>query len=164
MTQNDTQTCKNGAFLWIFDCLQRGFPPDWCSLSRWSAQLAERAYDELIAPSPACDRARLHCLAGGCYGAWLDVCLATLSVCVSQDLNIAYSPKMRLRQPIFLFNDNLTCNQCGDCTDPFGDHLRTRSAAGPDKLYEHSDAYNVDGCDDIERVLRALSSDGEPMQ
>ena len=34
---------------------------------------------------------------------------------------------------------------------------------GQTSSVEPSDAYTVDGCDDIERLLHALSADGEPM-
>ena len=34
---------------------------------------------------------------------------------------------------------------------------------GQTNSVEHFDAYNVDGCDDIERLLHALSPDGEPV-
>ena len=83
------------AFLWISDCLSSGafsFHPDFCSLSWWSAQFAARAYDELVELSPARDRARLRCLAGGCCGAWLDVCPSeSLGLRIPRPLNLAQS-------------------------------------------------------------------------
>ena len=114
------------AFLWISDRLSSGsfpFHPDFCSLSWWSAQFAARAYDEIIELSPARDRARLRCLAGCSCGAWLDAC-----PCESLGLRIpgpeyCVLAKLMLGQPIFPVDADLVCNQCGDCMDPFGDHL-----------------------------------------
>ena len=114
------------AFLWISDRLSsESFPfhPDFCSLSWWSAQFAARAYDEIIELSPARDRARLRCLAGCSCGAWLDACpCEALGLRIPGPENCVLA-KLMLGQPIFPVDADLACNQCGDCMDPFGDHL-----------------------------------------
>ena len=114
------------AYMWISDHLSSGshhLHPDYSSLTWWSTQIAARAYDVLVEQSPGRDRARLRCLANPVCGAWLDACpVDTLGLRIPP-AEYTVLGKLLLGLPILPVDVDLVCNQCGDCMDPFGDHL-----------------------------------------
>ena len=104
--------------------------PIFCSLTWWSAQIHQRAWDQMMDEASARDRARIRCIGGANASQWLEPC-------PSEALGLHFTTgefsillKWWLGQPLLPVTEQHICRSCGEPQDVYGDHMLSCRKAG----------------------------------